>query len=155
LPGVIIVWAIAYALGGIVFFSGTSSRPSDEELSRFSTAARSIHDFARADRIAAVGMFIYAVAAVVAIIMVRALTDRQERAIASMPQPQYGQPAYGQPAYGQPAYGQPQYGQPQPQPQAYPQPGYPQPGYQQPQTWQQPPPPALPPPAPPPPPSAF
>jgi hypothetical protein len=137
LPGIIVAWAITYALGGIVFFAGSSSRPNENDVTRFN-ATSSLQDFARADRIAAVGMFIYAIAAVLAIVMIRTLTQRQDRAAASMPQPQYPQQQYPQ----QQPYEQPGY---------QPQPGYQQPGYQQPQPWQPPPPPAPPPPAPPPP----
>jgi hypothetical protein len=135
-PALVIVWALVFDIAFIVFSGSGSSRPSDSDL-RF--GVKPVSDFARADRGAALGMFGFAVAAVIAVFLVRTLTERQERAAATITPSAPSAPMY----MPQPQYQQPQYQQPQPQ--------YPPP---QPQTWGNPPPPpasAPPPPAPPPP----
>ncbi len=141
LPGIIIAWAVVFAVGAGVFLAGSSSRPSEDQVTLFNARSQ-IQDFARADREAAFGMFLYAAAGVLGLLMVRQLTERQRRAAASIPQlPQQPQPQpYQTQGYQPQAY--PQYQQP-----GYQQPGYQQPGHPQQQPWQ-------PPPSPPPPPSA-
>jgi hypothetical protein len=129
------VWAVLFGIAALTFGIASSMRPSNNDLF---TGEKDFSDFAGADRTAAVGMFLYAAAAVVAIFLVRALTERQERAAATiapsapqsqvyMPtaQPQHPQ-AYPQPQQPAPAWGQPQPPQaapPPPPPTAPPPPG--------------------------------
>jgi hypothetical protein len=127
-PVIVIVWLLMFDLSLLVYFAASSSRPSETDLE---LGVKPISDFARADRGAAFGMFGFAVAAVIAVFMIRTLTDRQERAAATITPAAPAAPVY---------MPQPQYPQSQYPPQQYPPP--------QPQTWGAPPPP---PPAPPPP----
>jgi hypothetical protein len=125
-PTSVAAWWIAYDLGAVLFSIGSLSRPSKNSVDF------DIDKFIRADRVSAFACLVYIAAAVIAIVMVRALSDRQMRAAASA--------APHQPAYGQPA----------PAPGQWPQPAAPPPP---PQTWPPPPPnqPWQPPQAPPPP----
>jgi hypothetical protein len=122
LPGIVVAWAIVFAVGAGMFIAASSSRPNEDQLTAFN-ARSEIQDFARADREAAIGMFVYAAAAVLALLMVRQLTERQRRAAASMPQSAYQPQAYLQ-------YPQQQYPQQQYPGQQYPAQQYPA------QTWQ-------------------
>ena len=155
-PSTVIAWWVLYDLAWLLFGVGRAIRPSEKGFNSFND----VDKFMQADRISAVSALLFVGGAVVAILMVRSLTDGQTRMMASAA-PSAG--GYQQP-YGQPAYGQPTYGQPPPPPYQAPPPPYqaPPPPWQQPpppppppQPWQQPPPPAppqqWPPPAPPPP----
>jgi hypothetical protein len=130
-PTIVTVWWVATTLAGVLFLISSSMRPDENSLDF------DIERFARADRVGAFALLVAVLAAGVAIVMVRTVSDRQMRAAASAPAPY--QPTYQQ-AY-QPPPGQWQ--QPPPPPA---------------QTWQppppnvpwQPPPPAPPPPPPPP-----
>ena len=131
-PGVVVAWAVLFGLSGICFLVASSIRPNDNQIL---TGEKDFSDFATADRAAAAGMIGFAIASILGILLVRALTERQDRAAATLPP--YTRPT---PVYA-----------PQPQPQQW---GQPQPQAQpQPQQWDAPPPP--PPPASPAPPNQW
>jgi hypothetical protein len=145
-PSSVAAWWIAYDLGAVLFSIGSLSRPGKNSVDF------NIDRFVRADRVSGFGCLVYLVAAVIAIVMVRALTDRQMRAAASA--------APYQPAYPQPAPPPGQWQQPTAPPQAWQAPPPPQPWPPPPpsppppnEPWQPPPPtePWQPPPPPPPP----
>src|SRR5581483_5005799 len=98
-PGIIVAWAVVLGLSALLFAVGSNTRPDDNDIRRGATIRSSIDDFARADRLAAAGMFGYAVAAALAIGMVRTLTARQEASLAARATaPQYPQyPQYPPP----------------------------------------------------------
>lgn len=121
-PASVAAWWIAYALSGVLFGIGSALRPNKNDFDF------DIDRFIRADRVSAFSCLVLIIAAVVAIVMVRALTDRQMRAAASA--------APYQQTYQQPPPGQWQ--QPAAPPQQWQQPAPPPP---QPQQWQPPPPP--------------
>ncbi|MEY2406482.1 MAG: hypothetical protein QOG39_1398, partial [Acidimicrobiaceae bacterium] len=131
-PASVPAWWIAYDVGAILFSIGSISRPSRNSFDF------DLDKFIRADRVTGFACLIYVVAAVIAIVMVRSLSDSQMRAAANAPHQQPSQQPYQQ-GYGQPPPPQP-WQQPAPPP--------------QPQTWQPPPPnqPWQPPPSPQPPP---
>lgn len=131
-PSSVAAWWIAYDLGAILFSAGSISRPTENSINF------DVDKFIRADRVSAFACLVYIAAAVIAIVMVRALTERQMRAAASA--------APYQQSYPQPAPPWQQYPVAPPPPQTW-QPPPPN------QTWQPPPPnePWQPPPAPPPP----
>jgi len=152
-PTTLLAWWALLDLAWFLFWVGRGIRPSENGINSFTD----LDKFQQADRISAVSALLFVVAAVVAILMVRALTEGQTRAMAAAPGAGGYQQAYQQPqAYGPPpVYGQPPQAYPQPPP-AYqpPPPAYqpPPPQYQPPPPTQQaPPPPQWPPPAPPPP----
>jgi hypothetical protein len=127
-PASVPAWWVAYDLAGTLFAIGALTRPNknafDFDLDRF----------VRADRVSAFACLVYIVAAVIAIFMVRALSDRQMRAAPSA--------APYQQAYGQPP--PPQQWQQQaapPPPQAWPPPPPDQPWQPPPPSPSQPPPP--------------
>lgn len=139
-PPILVSWWVLYDLGWVLFGVATSIRPENSLIDP--------DKFQQADRLSGVSAVLFVVAAVVAIFMVRTLTDRQTRAMAATPAAHGGyQPPYSAPPMGfQPP---PPY---QPPPPAY-QP--PPPQWQPPPAQQPPPPPAPPqqwPPGPPPPP---
>jgi hypothetical protein len=117
-PSTVAAWWVAYDLGGALFAIGAVMRPNKNDFDF------DLDRFVRADRVSAFACLIYIAAAVIAIVMVRALSERQMRAAASA--------APYQPGYQQPPPGQWQ----QPPPQQWQQPAAPPP----PQTWQPPPP---------------
>ncbi|WP_116949920.1 DUF4328 domain-containing protein [Jiangella endophytica] len=146
-PAIVVVWAVCWGLAVSLDRGAQTSVPD-------SLSADYLDRLQSADGLSLAANFGYIAAAVLAILMVRTLTLRQEAALATRPalgaqQPYaawpaappaapYGQPGYGQPAgagYGQPVYGQPSYeppagspyGQPPAAPYAQPQP-QPQPG---------------------------
>jgi hypothetical protein len=84
IPPITIVWGVAWALGGVLFSVGATMRPTEDDTPVLSAGA-TLEDFAAADRTAGVGMLVLAVAAVLAIVMVRTLTSRQARAEAVRP----------------------------------------------------------------------
>ncbi|PZF80602.1 DUF4328 domain-containing protein [Jiangella anatolica] len=129
-PGIVVLWAIVFwVVNGLARASWRESpEPLDSDY---------LEQLRTADTFALAGNVGYVVAAVLAIVMVRTLTARQEAALAnrmaliggpqqaygSWPAPPpgspYGQPGYVQPGYGPPpaaGYAPPQqpYGQPQP-----------------------------------------
>ncbi|MEY2590719.1 MAG: hypothetical protein QOJ67_2703 [Acidimicrobiaceae bacterium] len=119
-PALVIVWALVFDASAICFVTAGSLRPSTDDLF---TGRKQFSDFASADRAAAAGMFGYALAAALAVFLVRALTDRQERAAATItpaalaapvfvaqPQAQWGAPP------APPAPPAPQWGAPPPPP---------------------------------------
>jgi hypothetical protein len=138
--GSVAAWWVAYDLAAALFAIGSVMRPNKDDFNF------DLDRFVRADRVSAFSCLIYVVAAVLAIFMVRALSDRQMRAAASAAPYQQG---YQQP-YQQPF--QQGYQQPYPPQQPYPQAP---PPAQPPQTWAppppnqtwQPPPPSAPPPS--------
>jgi hypothetical protein len=89
-PTSVAVWWVLYDLAGILFAVGAISRPSKSDLDF------DIDRFVNADRLSAFASLLYVAAAVLAIVVVRALNDRQARALAGhipqQPQP-YQQPA--------------------------------------------------------------
>jgi hypothetical protein len=79
LPAMLILWWAAFVLGSAVYFGGQAAQPNDD----FSITTF-IEDYAKSDRAMGAGALILAVAALLAIIVVRTLTERQEHAIASL-----------------------------------------------------------------------
>jgi len=147
-PATVPAWWIAFSLGGVLFFISAVMRPNENNFGGITDIDR----FARADRLGAFSGLVMIVAAVVALLMVRALSDSQFRAAANAPHQQAPPQPYQQ-GYGQPSPPQPwQPPAPPPPPQTW-QPPPPN------QPWQPPPPPQpapptqpwQPPPAPPPP----
>jgi hypothetical protein len=133
-PATVPAWWIAYDLAGVLFAIGQITRPNKNDFDF------DLDKFSRADRVSAFACLVYIVAAIIAIVMVRTLSDRQMRAAASAApyQEPYQQAAAPPQSWQQPTAPQP------PQTWAPPPPN---------QTWQPPPPdqPWQPPPTPPPP----
>ncbi|RIQ12651.1 DUF4328 domain-containing protein [Jiangella rhizosphaerae] len=115
---IVVVWAVCWGLAASLERGAQASVP--DELS-----ADYLDRLKSADGLSLAANIGYIAAAVLAIVMVRTLTRRQEAALAARPalaggQPYgawpppygHGQQAYGQPGYGQPGYGQPGYGPP-------------------------------------------
>ena len=120
-PASVAAWWVAYVLAGVLFSISSLMRPNENTFGGFSDIDR----FARADRIGAFASLVLIIAAVIAIVMVRALSDRQTRAAASAapyqqsyPQPappqQWQQPAAPPPPWQQPAAPPPPQWQPPP-----------------------------------------
>jgi hypothetical protein len=85
-PAVVTFWTIAYIAGLVIQAAGSTTRPKKTDTF---TSAQAVFDaFAKADRISAVGMIVYAAAGVIALLMVRSLTVRQQEAAAARQQPQ-------------------------------------------------------------------
>ncbi|SEF17460.1 DUF4328 domain-containing protein [Jiangella alba] len=145
-PAIVPVWAVCWGLAAALDRGAQASIPdelSSDYLDRLRTA----------DTLSLAANVGYIAAAVLAVVMVRTLTTRQEAALATRmtsighqqpyaswpaapPGAQYGQQPYGQPGYGQQPYGQPAYGPPP----AGPPYGQPAPPYGQPQPGPNPPP---------------
>jgi hypothetical protein len=87
-PASVAAWWVAYDLAGALFAIGAIMRPNKNDFDF------DLDRFVRADRVSAFSCLIYIVAAVIAIFMVRAVSDRQMRAAASAApyQPGYQQP---------------------------------------------------------------
>ena len=89
LPALVPCWAATLSAGLALFFASRVKRPSDS--SPVGSFVQRASDFAGADRLLAVGMVLFAAAAVFGILMVRALSARQQEAItksiAAMPPP--------------------------------------------------------------------
>lgn len=119
-PGVIIAWALAYALGNIVFAVGVAIYSSGIDEMGFVNDPDAM---TTGDRLGATGMLIVAAAAVLAILMVRKLSARQADAFE---RDGGGQGAAGPTGHGQPTQwsSAPQGGQGYAPPQAQ---GYPPP----------------------------
>jgi hypothetical protein len=84
-PSSLIAWWVAYDLAGLLFGIGSVMRPNKDDFNF------DLDRFVRADRVSAFACMLYIAAAVLAIVMVRALSDRQTRAATS------AAPAYQQP----------------------------------------------------------
>jgi uncharacterized membrane protein len=123
-PTIVPIWWVVTDLAWLLFAIGGTTRPSNSELN-FSNLDR----FVRADRIAGFSFLLMLIAAVLAIVVVRSLTERQTRALAGHMPAQPQAPAYPAQAYQPQAYQQP------PPPQQW------QPPPQPPQQWPPPPPP--------------
>lgn len=90
-PGVVTAWWITYVTGALTVAVSSLSRPKTATV--FGNLHNVLGDFARADRIAAVGILVYAAAGVCALLMVRSLTVQQQEAAAARQQPpQWDQP---------------------------------------------------------------
>lgn len=137
-PSSLVPWWILLDLAWLFFSFGRATRPSDSELRSFAD----LDNFVRADRISGVSAILFIAAGVVAIFVVRACTDRQNRALAGASATAYSAPQpWQQPApYSTPPSWQP----PAPAPQSWPPPAPPPPPPPPPQQ-QWPPPPAPPP----------
>jgi hypothetical protein len=117
LPGIVLGWAVVFGLAALVYSGAVVARPKTSDVD-FSPTASTFTDIANSDRGEAVGLLGYAAAASLGLVMVRTLSERQERAWAATAATRGSQPP-------------PQTWQ-QPLPQTWQQPP--------PQTWQQPPP---------------
>jgi hypothetical protein len=122
--GIVIAWAIVFGVGALLFSAGGGLQPSDEEGNLRIDSRDDIEQAADSDRLAGFGLVVETAAAILAIVMVRQLSSRQEEA--------FRQPAGQASGYGAPIPASP-WGAPPAGPAASP------------------PPPAPPPPAPPPP----
>ncbi|MEY2434067.1 MAG: hypothetical protein QOC92_3792 [Acidimicrobiaceae bacterium] len=122
-PTIVPIWWVVMDLAWLLFAIGGSTRPSNSELN-FSNIDR----FVRADRIAGFSFLLMLIAAVLAIVVVRSLTERQTRALSGHTPTQPQAPAYPPQGY------QPPYQQPPPQ-------QWPPPPPPPPQQWPPPPPP--------------
>jgi hypothetical protein len=134
-PGSFTAWWVLFVLASVMNTVASISRGPGSDDVDFD-----LDKFQQGDRIAAFAMAVFIAAAIAGILMVRALTERQNRALAMSGGGQGGAPQYQQP-YQQPypsGYQQPAPAPPPPPTQSYPPP--PQ------QTWQPPPPSAPPPP---------
>jgi hypothetical protein len=88
-PGVLVAWNITFAAA--VLGNAISNVTQPRQPSGFSNAQSLLDSFAQADRIAGVSMIVYALAGVLAILMVQTLTKRQQETAATRQQPQtYG-----------------------------------------------------------------
>ena len=76
-PPIVIVWWILWAIGGFASFSTRNS--GNEEIA----SVDDIESFRTGDQLAAVGMLVVIAAALVAVVMVRSLSQRQHQAFAA------------------------------------------------------------------------
>ncbi|MEY2449532.1 MAG: hypothetical protein QOH79_3008 [Acidimicrobiaceae bacterium] len=127
-PATVPAWWVAYDLAAVLFAIGAVMRPNKSDFDF------DLDRYVRADRVSALSCLVYAVAAVIAIVMVRALSDRQMRAAASAAPSQQGYQQPYQQGYQQPYPPQQPPQQPWQPPPAAPPPQAP------PQTWAPPPP---------------
>ncbi|SDU52766.1 DUF4328 domain-containing protein [Jiangella alkaliphila] len=127
-PAIVVVWAVCFALAAILDRGAAAGAPDEVD-------ADYLDRLQNADGLSLAANLGYVAAAVLAIVMVRTLTSRQEAALrarlamiggqaqpygswpAAPPGSPYGQAPYGQAPYGQagpaqPSYGQPSYGPP-------------------------------------------
>lgn len=82
--GLVILWAILFGLASFAFV-GEGVLPSTDDEGNFEiTTVEDLEASASSDRTMAVGMVLYAIAAVAAIFMVRALSAKQAEAYAAM-----------------------------------------------------------------------
>jgi hypothetical protein len=86
-PGILTAWTIVYIGASVIVLGGVGTRPKDDEA--VFNVADTVDKFQRADTIMGVGLLIYAVAGVLAIIMVRTLTLRQQTTITALANRQY------------------------------------------------------------------
>jgi hypothetical protein len=78
---IVLVWMVVWALSGIVLLIGTVSEPSGDD-AVFADLEQLVDEQVSADRTYAAGAGLAVVAAALAVVMVRQLTDLQTRAIA-------------------------------------------------------------------------
>ena len=81
--GVVIAWAIAFALGGVLLASSGALVSSDDEGNIIIDDVQDIEDAASSDRTAGAGYAVLVVAAGLGAAMVRTLTNRQTNAYAA------------------------------------------------------------------------
>ena len=98
--GLIIAWAILFALGSVLLFSSPAGTTTDEDGNRVFDSVQDVEDAASSDRRAAAGFVVLMVAAGLGIAMVRTLTKKQTAAYAQVvtaapPPPGGVQPPYG------------------------------------------------------------
>jgi uncharacterized protein DUF4328 len=92
-PGVVAAWTTTYVIANVAYFGANGIRPDFPTAG--ANAADFIDKFVQADRVAASGSIIYAVAGVLAIVMVRTLSKNQEQAVAQRAQQQPTYDPYG------------------------------------------------------------
>jgi hypothetical protein len=92
--GIVIAWAIVFGVGALVLWAGGGLQPTDDEGNLLVDTTQDIEQAADSDRIAGVGLVIETAAAVLAVVMVRQLSSRQEEA--------FRQPAGQATGYGAP-----------------------------------------------------
>ena len=74
-PSTIVAWWVVFDVAWLLFWIGRVTRPNEHEL------VGSIDDFIRADRISGVSALVFVAAGILGILVVRACTDRQTRAL--------------------------------------------------------------------------
>ncbi|MET0134216.1 MAG: DUF4328 domain-containing protein [Kibdelosporangium sp.] len=127
-PALVTAWQVGWALAGLSFAGASVNRPDQNDT--FLRPSDALQAFARADRIAGGSMIVYAITGVLALLMVRTLTQAQERAAgprwgepttqgqwAQPPPPQWGEQApqqWAQPATPPPPPAQQPWGPPPP-----------------------------------------
>ena len=82
--GLVIAWAIFFAIGGVMLFSSGALVDSDDEGNVIIESIEDIEDAASSDRTAAAGYVVFIVAGVLGLAMVRSLTKKQTDAYAAM-----------------------------------------------------------------------
>jgi Domain of unknown function (DUF4328) len=87
-PGIVLWWWVLFAAAGLLFLIGRLLHPSDSDVNLFNLQDKA-DQFATADRIMAIGLLLMIPAAVVALVMVRQLSDRQATALRRAPAPPY------------------------------------------------------------------
>ncbi len=119
--GIVIAWAIMFGVGAVLFSVGGGLEPTDDEGNVRIESTDDIEQAADSDRAAGVGLLFEAAAAVLAIVMVRQLSSRQEEA--------FRQPAGQATGYGAPIPPAPWGAPPPPPPAPPPAPPPPTPGW--------------------------
>jgi hypothetical protein len=82
--GIIIAWAIVFAIAVSMLFSSNAFNDTDDEGNLIIESTQDMEDAASRDHTAAAGYVVMAVAAVLGIVMVRTLTKRQTAAYAQL-----------------------------------------------------------------------
>jgi len=102
--GLVIAWAVVLGLAGLIATIGTALYPTDRDVLADRDAA--YRATLAGDRIGAVGFVVFAAAAVLAVVMVRSLSQQQASALRSAaeapPVGGYGQPGGQAPGHGTP-----------------------------------------------------
>lgn len=80
--GLVVLWAILFAMASLTFLVGSGQAPTDEEIGR--STVEYFEAAGSSDRTEGIGMGMYAIAAVAAILMVRSLSAKQSEAYAAM-----------------------------------------------------------------------
>ncbi|TCO54982.1 uncharacterized protein DUF4328 [Actinocrispum wychmicini] len=86
-PAVVVVWAVVFAASSVTYGTANRQLPDEPPVATVASVDRFFAELAKGDRTAAVAMIIYVVAALLAIVMVRALTTGQEAADAARRNP--------------------------------------------------------------------
>jgi len=126
---IVVWWAVVFGLGSALFTMGRVMFPTDQDIARDFRDFRfdTIDEATAADNTTAVGCFVMAIAAVLAILMIRSLTRRQADRVAALGGSGYGG-GYGQSPGG--GWGVPvRQAQPPGVPAPSPPPGTPSPGW--------------------------